>query len=217
MQNQTTAFEWHRPKDVAMSIHLDFVRQATEAIGADNADLLAAVDTAMNSPEPLVSVLSLTETEASSMADAYAAKGSTDSEKKTLRRQFLAHLACIHEIATRRTAGPALFERQLGVAKCPDFLPPTPWQVPESRMSLYTLMSRLWNWGTVLTFPLIFPLIILPVFLEFVFTEYKFRVAHAVLLALLHVVAVLWVAGIVLFALGYFACRSMRGKPVRPF
>ena len=73
MANPAKAFTWHRPKDVATSIFLDFTGEAEEAVGAGNVALLEDVDAAMNSAQRMPTCLTAGAAEADALAEATGA------------------------------------------------------------------------------------------------------------------------------------------------
>ncbi len=204
MEELLDDFKWRRPKDMPMSLHAEFTREAAFKIGAGRHELLQAVDDALNSGETETDLLDLDKAKADDM---FVRSGCRS------RSGYFAHLAYRCEIAYRRTKGPGLFERHLGVVPCPDFLPCTAWQVPESRMKLYAFLNRLWNWGSVIALPLLFPLIAVPVLVAF-FPDSK--VSRIFIVKVYPVICCLWALGAAMFASGYFACRALRGKSADP-
>ncbi len=204
MEELLDDFKWRRPKDMPMSLHAEFTREAAFRIGAGRQKLLQAVDDALNSDEVETDILDLDQAKAEEMLDSSGCHS---------KAGYYAHLAYRYEIAYRRTKGPGLFERHLGVVPCPDFLTCTAWQVPASRMKLYAFLNRLWNWGSVLTLPLLFPLIAVPVLVAF-FPDSK--VSRIFIVKVYPVICCLWALGVAMFASGFFACRAIRGKSIKP-
>lgn len=206
MDSETSQkFVWHRPADVPTTVFLDFTSEAESRIGPSNGDLLSNVDAALNGAETFDFLLDAAEEDVSSRADRWVASraGASDAEREALRRQYMYHLAYIHELIWRRRNGPALFERKSGVTPAPDFLPCTAWQVPARRLGAYRTVGRVWNWASVVTITGFLPMIIIPTAVS-EFTDAAGVKYFAFVGA--------WLVAAFLFLSGYLYCRSLRGR-----
>jgi len=191
-------FAWHRPDGVAMSQHLDFTAEATAAVGAENVALLRDIDLAMNEKGRLPRCLEMTEDEARRLA----------AESGVPEDRYFRYLAFLYEIEYRKARGPALWERRSGVVPCPDFLEPTAWQIRMSRMPLYTVLGRVWNWSLIAVVSGMFPFVILPVCgVSFLGGKRINEVALCIM--------GLWCGAIVSGAVCYISCRLMRSPKCR--
>ena len=198
-------FAWHQPEAMPTRLYRDLVEEVTAAVGPSATELLQAVDAALNAPTDDARMLALTAEQAAREAEAWAAARPGEAVEEA-RARYLRHLAFRHEFAYRRAHGPALFERQSDVVPCPDFLPCTCQQVPARRLSLYRMVNRLWNWGSLLAISGLFPVLLLSVLGALGVNGPTARRIQLI-------VTVLWAVGTTLFATGYFACRSLRGRP----
>lgn len=205
-----TAFQWHRPEGVGTSLLREFTEEAVAAIGAENTDLLAAVDAELNAaPESTSPILDLAAGEAARQAEAWAAREPSASASGTAARKdrYLAHLAFRHELAYRRIHGPALFERQVGVTPCPDFLPCTKHQVHVGAFGHYRLLNRLKGWSSIATITGFFPLVVMNILR-------KLYLNSGGSLRLFFIVFGLWCLAAVMCLGCLFAARALVGRPV---
>lgn len=200
------SYKWHRPMDVATSIFSELVNEATAVIGAENTDLLKAVDEALNGGEKMPALLAIDEAKAMAEAEAWSAKGAVSEGRRSVRRlQYLNHLAFLYEIAYRREHGPAMFERKAGVTPCPDFLPANSYQVPQSRYTGYLRLNKVWNWAFVLVINGALPLCIMPFLHGLMQVDSLGRRIYPFIVGL-------WFMALVVGFGGMFICRSMRGR-----
>ena len=204
MANDAKAFTWHRPKDVATSIFLDFTGEAEEAVGAGNVALLEDVDAAMNSAQRMPSCLTAGEAEAAALAEATGAP----------RESAMACLAFLSEIEYRKAFGPALWERRSGPVPCPDALPPTAGQLRARQFALHRLLGRVWNWSLIIVISGMFPFVILPLCGVAMFGRSAFY-GHSALRWLALGVLSVWSVAFVSFFTAFFASRRMLGRRVR--
>ncbi len=203
METEKPKFEWHRPNGVPMSVYLDFTEESVSRIGENRTNLLSAVDVALNGGDPVPGILELPEEEVQKRAKAWC-KASGDGEEGL--QAYRSHLSLIYELVWRRVHGPALFERRSGATPCPDYLPCTSQQVHASMMGLYRFFTKLWNWGLVVTVPLVFPVIVLPLGLSSIIsTTDAMKGGYWVLVGI-------WLAALASFIGGFFAARALRGR-----
>lgn len=204
MANDEKTFAWHRPKDVATSIFLDFTGEVEEAVGVGNAALLEDVDTAMNSPHRMPSCLTAGAEEADALAAATGAP----------RESALACLAFLSEIEYRKAFGPALWERRSGPVPCQDALPPTAGQVRAGQFALHRLLGRIWNWSLIVVISGMFPFVILPLCGVAMFGRSAFY-GHSALRWLALAVLGIWSAAFLSFFTAFFASRRLFGRRMR--
>lgn len=142
-----------RPKLMGMTDFQEFASEIYERVGLENGELLNDIDLAMNTDERMPYYLDISRDKAMELA-----KSSGIEERK-----FLSYLAFLYEIEYRKVKGPKLWERKRSVVPCPDFLPPTRWQIRFKDMTLYKVFTKIWNVSLIVAFAGAFPFMIGPV------------------------------------------------------
>ena len=175
-----------------------FTEEVERRVGSGNTELLRDIDLAMNSKDAMPRFLDFTEAEAKALA----------AKSDAGERQFMSYLAFLNELAYRREFGPALWERASGVVPSLDFLPPTSGQVRASRMPLYRLLCKVWNWALIIIVGGVFPMMIMPLCGMKVFGA-KFNGHGALSLAAVSMMCA-WIVAAAIGAICFCAARAMR-------
>lgn len=195
-------FKWHRPRLMGSTDFEEFKTEVEERVGIENTALLKDIDEAINTDERMPRYLEITEDEARSLA----ASSGTDEEK------FFFYLAVLNEIEYRKANGPAIWERKRAVVPCPDFLPPTKWQIRAGSMGVYNVLGKIWNVALVVVIAGVIPFMIVPVS-NFVALDNCIDFSDTSGLSGFSIVAFFaWVFFIVVFAVAFSVSRYIRNK-----
>lgn len=195
-------FKWHRPRLMGSTDFEEFKTEVEERVGIENTALLRDIDEAINIDERMPRYLEITEDEARSLA----ASSGTDEEK------FFFYLAVLNEIEYRKAKGPAIWERKRAVVPCPDFLPPTKWQIRAGSMGVYNVLGKIWNVSLVVVVAGVIPFMLVPLS-NFITLGNGIDMSDGEGLSLFSVVSfVSWIFFAILFAVTFAISRHMRNK-----
>lgn len=189
-----------RPKLMGMSDFREFVAEVESRVGVENVKLLEDIDRAMNTDERMPCHLDISREKAKELA------ASSGVEEK----KFFSYLAFLHEIEYRKANGPELWERKRGVVPCPDYLPPTKWQVRQGRLPLFNAVSRIWNISLVVVIAGVIPFMIVPLS-KFISAGIELEGAANAKFSLFTLIAFTgWCLSAVVFLIAFSIARIMR-------
>lgn len=195
-------FKWHRPRLMGTTDFEEFKTEVEERVGVENAALLKDIDKAINTDGRMPRYLEITEDEARSLA----ASSGTDEKK------FFFYLAVLNEIEFRKAKGPAIWERRRAVVPCPDFLPPTKWQIRAGSMGVYNVLGKIWNVSLVVVVAGVIPFMLVPLS-NFMTLGNGIDISDPQGLSLFSVVSFFsWIFFVLLFTVTFAISRYMRNK-----
>lgn len=195
-------FKWNRPRLMGSTDFEEFKTEVEERVGIENTALLRDIDEAINTDDRMPHYLEITEDEARSLA----ASSGTDEGK------FFFYLAVLNEIEYRKANGPAIWERKRAVVPCPDFLPPTKWQIRAGSMGVYNVLGKIWNVSLVVVVAGVIPFMLVPLS-NFITLGNGIDMSDGEGLSLFSVVSFFsWIFFALLFTVTFSLSRWLRSK-----
>lgn len=197
---RNSEFKWQRPKLMGMSDFQEFANEVESRVGVGNVKFLEDINRAINGDSPLFDILNMSEEN----VDEFVVSSGKDE------RIVRSYLSFLYEIEYRKKNGPALWERKKSIVPCPDYLPPTGFQVQYRRLSVYNILCKIWNISLIVVAAGVIPFMIVPLS-KFISAGFGLQGAANVRFSSFTLMAfIVWCMAAVAFLVAFSAARIIR-------